>query len=84
MTNELDEVLTIRFQKLIGVIRWSIELGNIYIMTEVTCSPHEGHLNSVYNIIRSLQNNISKNKGRVAIDTVCVLTNEKVFEGRKK
>ena len=41
------------FQQLIGVLRWSIELGRIDIMTEVSClsqhlfSPREGHLNFV-------------------------------------
>ena len=53
VTNELDAEFINRFQQLIGFLRWSIELGRIYIMTEVSClyqhlcSPREGHLNAV-------------------------------------
>ena len=43
-------------------------------------SPHEEHLNDVYKIFSYLQNNISKNPGRIAFDTACVNTYEKVFE----
>ena len=35
-TEELGEELTNRYQQLIGVLRWSIELGRIYILTEVS------------------------------------------------
>ena len=38
VTDELYKVLTNIFQELIGVLRWSIELGRIVIMTEVSCS----------------------------------------------
>ena len=70
VTDELDEELTNRFQQLIGVLRWYIELGRIDIMMEVIfsqhlCSPPEGHLNAVYNIFRYLQNNLSKNLGMI-------------------
>ena len=49
-TEELVEELTNRYQQLIGVLRWSIELGRIGILTEVSClyqhlcSTREGHL----------------------------------------
>ena len=67
-------------------LMWSIEIGTIDIMTELSClsqilcSPSEGHLNSVYNIFRYLQNNLSKNPGRVAFDPGCVHIDEKLFE----
>ena len=37
VTNELYEDLTSRFQQLIVFLRWSIELGRIEIMMEVSC-----------------------------------------------
>ena len=58
VTNELDADLINKLQQTIGVIRWSIDLGRIYIMVEVSflsrhlCSPHEGNLNSFCNISR--------------------------------
>ena len=36
VTEELGEELTNRYQKLIGVLRWSIELGRIDILMEVS------------------------------------------------
>ena len=58
VTDELDAELINRFQQLIVVIRWSIELGRVYIMTGISClsqylcSTYKGHLNSVYKIFR--------------------------------
>ena len=37
VTNELDEEFTNRFQYLIGVLSWLMEIGRVYIMTEVSC-----------------------------------------------
>ena len=37
VTEELGEELTNRYQQLIGVLRWSIELRRIDILTEVSC-----------------------------------------------
>ena len=44
-------------------------------------SPHEEHLNDVYKIFSYLQNNISKNPGRIAFDTYCAPTNDQLFKG---
>ena len=74
VSKELNEQLLNRYQQLIGVLRWSIELGRIDIMTEVSClsqhlcSPREGHLLAVYKIFRYLQKNISKIPGRMVYD----------------
>ena len=87
IADELYEELTKRFQQLIAVLRWSVELGRIDIMTEVSCvsqrlcSPRDGHLSAVYKVFRYLQNNMSKNLGRIAFVPACVNTYEKVFEG---
>ena len=87
VTDELYEELTNRFKQLIGVIRWSIELGRIDIMTEVSCfsqhvcSPREGNLNAVYKIFRYLKKNLSNNPERIEFDPACVHIHEKLFEG---
>jgi hypothetical protein len=63
-----------RFQELIGVLRWAIELGRLDIMTEVSClsqhmcEPRVGHIDAVYHIFRYLQRNMNKNKGRLGFD----------------
>ena len=86
VTNELDVEFIHRFQELIGVLRWSIELVRIDIIMEVSClyqhlcSPCEGHLNVVYNIFRYLQTNTSKNQGSISFDTYCVHTYDNIFK----
>ena len=86
ITNELYAYLINRFQQIIGVLRWSIELGRMYIMTEVNflyqilCSPRERHLNAVYKISRYLQKNLSNNPVSVVFDPACVHKYEKVFK----
>ena len=37
VTEELGEELTNRYQQLIGVLMWSIELGGVDILTELSC-----------------------------------------------
>ena len=73
-TPELNEKLANRYQQYIGILRWSIELGRIDIMTEVSClsqflcNPREGHLSATYKIFRYLQATMSRNPGRIAFD----------------
>ena len=60
ITPVLDEEQTNRFQQLIGILRWSIELGRVDVLTEVSClsqhlaEPREGHLITVYIIFKYL------------------------------
>ena len=74
------------FQQILGVLRWSIDLGKKYSMTKLSClyqhlcSPCERHLNDVYMIFRYLQKNLSKNPGKIALDTAFVHTDEKLFK----
>jgi hypothetical protein len=48
------------FQSQIGILRWCVELGRIYIITEVSmlstflCMPCEGHLGAVYHLFAYL------------------------------
>ena len=58
VTLNLDDEMTNRYQKLIGILRWPIELGRIDINTKVSCmskylcNPRENHLHTVYKIFR--------------------------------
>jgi hypothetical protein len=57
----LTEELTTRFQGLIGVLRWAVELGRIDILVEVSmlsshnAMPRVGHLQAVYDIFAYLK-----------------------------
>ena len=68
MLPELCETLQTRFLQLIGILRWSIELGRIDIVTEVSvlsqhqCSPRVGHLEAAYHIFWFLKYALGKGK----------------------
>ena len=68
------------------MLRWSIEIGRIDILTEVSClsqhlcSPSEGHLDAVYCIFRYLQRNLGKNPGRMEYNPMYEPIDENVFE----
>ncbi len=74
VTAPLDEEGMNRFQQLIGILRWSIELGRIDILTEVSClsqdlaEPRDGHLIAVYKIFKYLDVRLKKDKGRIVFD----------------
>ena len=86
VTEELGEEPTSRYHQLIGVLRWSIELGRIDILSEVSClsqklfSPIEGNLDAVYPVFRYLQNNLGKNPGGMAYDPMYEPKYDNVFE----
>ena len=74
VTPPLDEEGMNRFQQLIGILRWSIELGRIDILTEASClsqhlaEPRDGHLIAVYKILKYLDVCLKKDKGRIVFD----------------
>jgi len=74
VTPVLDEERTNRFQQLIGILRWAIELGRIDILTEVSCfsqhlaEPREGHLVAVYKIFKYLSLRLKNSKGRIVFN----------------
>ena len=74
ITPTLDKEGTNRFQQLIGILRWSIELGRIDILTEVRClsqhlaEPRDGHLIAVYKIFKYLDACLKKDIGRIVFD----------------
>ena len=54
VTKVFKNDLQYRYLLLMGVLRWAIELGRIYIVTKIgilsqqECNPKEGELNSLY------------------------------------
>ena len=87
VTELLSDALINRYQQLIGMLRWSIELGRIDIQTEVSClsqhlcAPREGHMKAAYQIFRYLQKNLTKNPGRIAFDPLLEHDDEGIFGG---
>ena len=86
VSRELDPEQTNYFQQLIGILRWSIELGRIDIYTEVSCisqflcNPREGHLLAAYKIFRYLQVYLKRNPGRLVFDGSYQPIDERLFE----
>lgn len=82
VTDECDAEHTSRFQQLIGILRWAIELGRIDIMVEVAmmssyqASPREGHLEALYLIFHYLSKNPKK---RMVLDPYRPAINEAAF-----
>ena len=86
ITPELGDELTTRYLQLIGILRWSIELGRIDIITEVSvlsqhqCNPREGHLDAVYRIFWFLKCSLKKGQqGRIVFDHVSPEVDESLF-----
>jgi hypothetical protein len=63
VTPELSPAMVNYYQTHIGVVRWCVELGRIYIVTEVSllsshlCLPREGHMDTVFHLFAHLANN---------------------------
>ena len=70
-----DNTLMSQYLQLIGVLRWSIELGRINIIEEVSVlSQHqfqqrEGHLAAVYCVFWYLKYNLKEISGRIVFDS---------------
>ena len=71
-TEELDEKLATRYQNLIGVLRWAVELGRLDIYTEVAllsqhlALPRVGHLEATLHIFVYL---MKHEKSRIIFDS---------------
>ena len=69
---------------MIGILQWSVELGRIDIITEVSflssfnISPRRGHLEAAYRIFEYLH--YHKNGRRVVFDDAKPKVNEKQFK----
>ena len=66
VTDECDDAMTSRYQQLIGILRWAVELGRIDIQVEVVIMsqyqalPRQGHLEALYLIFHYLSKNPKK------------------------
>ena len=66
ITPEVNPDKVQRFQQLIGILRWAIELGRVDILTEVAylsqyqANPREGHLEALYLIFHYIWKNPMK------------------------
>jgi len=74
VTQVLDEEKTNRFQQLIGILRWAIELGRVDILTEVSClsqhlaEPREEHLIAVFKIFKYLNQHLKISNRRIVFN----------------
>ncbi len=72
----LDEEGTTKFQQLIGILRWAIELGRVDVLTEVSClsqhlaEPRDGHFIAVYKIFKYLDTSLRKDGKFKLVDHV--------------
>lgn len=82
VTDECDAEMTSRYQQLIGILRWAVELGRIDIQAEVAfmsqyqASPREGHLEALYLIFHYLSKNPKK---RLVMDANEPFVDESMF-----
>ena len=71
-TDECNSYHTLINQQLIGILRWAVDLGSIYIQLEVVLmsqyqmNPKEGYLEALYFIFHFMWTNPNKRQG---IDT---------------
>ena len=78
--------MTSRYKILIGFLMWSIELGRMDILSEVSClfqhlCPQiEGHLDYIYSIFSYLYKELGKNSGMMIYDPMYETAYENLFE----
>ena len=83
-SNELDENETTWFQELIGILRWSVEIGRVDILTELSllsayqASPRQGHLQQLLRIFAYLK---KKPKLSLYFDPTLPQIDESMFAG---
>ena len=93
VTPELNDDLGSRFLQLIGILRWTIELGRLDIFVEVSqlsqhqALPRRGHLEALYHIFAYLKKH--ENGARIVfdpktpdIDVQCECRLERFLRGR--
>ena len=75
ISRELNPKDINKFQELVGILRWIVELGQVDVLFEVTAllrflaSPREGHLEQAYRIFGYLR---AKINGRMIMDPTYV------------
>ena len=82
ITPVLGSELSSRYQQLIGILRWAVELGRVDILLEVSlmsshlCQPREGHLEALYSIFAYLAKHV---EAPMAFDPKIPLIDESAF-----
>jgi hypothetical protein len=82
MSAPLDDDFTTWFQKLVGILRWSIELGRIDIhlsvalLAQYLVQPRVGHLDQVFHIFAYLKSHIHS---RIVLDPSKPVIDERHF-----
>jgi hypothetical protein len=82
-TRELEGEMISRYQQIIGMLRWGVELGRIDILIDVAlmsqynASPREGHLEALYHIIHYLERHPDR---KLVMDAARVRVDESVFQ----
>ena len=83
ISETLDDRLTQRYQGLIGILRWAVELGRVDILLEVSllssynASPRQGHLEAVYHIFAYLKSHANS---AIALDPKIPYVDETRFK----
>ena len=54
-------------------------MKKVSCLSQHLCSPHKGHLNNIYKILRYIQKDLSNNTVTISFDPACLHTDEKVF-----
>ena len=78
--DELGDDLATKYQQMIGILQWSVELGYIDIITEVlflssfNVSPCRGYLEAAYRVFKHLYSH--KTGGRLVFDDTKPKVNE--------
>ena len=84
VTDECDAQHVQRYQQLIGILRWAVELGRVDIQVEVAimsqyqASPRQGHLEALYLIFHFLWKNPRK---RLVMDPCYPDVDKSAFNG---
>lgn len=82
-TRELKGEKISRYQQIIGMLRWGVELGRIDIllpvalMSQYNASPREGHLEALYHIIHYLERHPDR---KAVMDAMRIPVKEGVFK----
>ena len=82
VSDALDDKLAQRYQGLIGILRWAVELGRVDILLEVSllsshnAMPRQGHLEAVYHIFAYLKGHANS---RIVLDAKEPLVDEQRF-----
>ena len=86
VTPELNDELGLQFLQLVGILRWTIELGRLDIYVELSqlsqhqALPRRDHLEAIYHIFAYLKKH--ENGARIVFDPKTPIIDERVFNSK--